>query len=36
VLAEPVVDLVGTAGGVERVTVAELATAWRSLAEEYS
>jgi phosphoribosylformylglycinamidine (FGAM) synthase-like enzyme len=34
VLAEPVVELVGTRGQSERVAVAELAAAWRSLARE--
>jgi hypothetical protein len=33
VLAEPAVELVGS-GGVERVAVAALDTAWRSLARE--
>jgi hypothetical protein len=33
VLAEPAVELVGS-GGVERVAVAALDSAWRSLARE--
>ncbi|MFM8413285.1 MAG: phosphoribosylformylglycinamidine synthase subunit PurL [Planctomycetota bacterium] len=36
VVAEGVVELVGTSGEVERASVAELAVAWRSLARENS
>ena len=34
VVAEPVVELFGTAGKSERIAVGELAAAWRSLARE--
>jgi len=36
VTAEPLVELLGSGGGSERIAVAELAAAWRSLARENS